>query len=79
MKGKTVLVTGATAGIGRQTALELAKRGAQVVLVGRDPAKTEQVVAELRAASSEGGDGASCFLPLFNLMVENKGYVIVSC
>ena len=26
--------------------------------------------------SSEGGDGASCFLPLFNLMVENKVVVI---
>ncbi len=39
MAGKTCLVTGATAGIGRVTALELARMGATVVLAGRDPAK----------------------------------------
>lgn len=49
--GKTVLVTGATAGIGRETALGLAKLGAHVVIVGRDEAKTKQVCDELRAAS----------------------------
>jgi NAD(P)-dependent dehydrogenase (short-subunit alcohol dehydrogenase family) len=49
--GKTVLVTGATAGIGRETALGLGKLGAHVILVGRDEAKTRQVCDELRAAS----------------------------
>ncbi|PKB59279.1 MAG: short-chain dehydrogenase [SAR202 cluster bacterium Casp-Chloro-G2] len=39
MAGKTCLVTGATAGIGRVTALELARMGANVVLTGRDRAK----------------------------------------
>ena len=36
MHNKTIIVTGANAGIGRITALELAKMGARVVMVGRD-------------------------------------------
>jgi NAD(P)-dependent dehydrogenase (short-subunit alcohol dehydrogenase family) len=36
MNGKTVLVTGGTSGIGRVAARELKRRGAQVVVVGRD-------------------------------------------
>jgi NAD(P)-dependent dehydrogenase (short-subunit alcohol dehydrogenase family) len=51
LKGKTVLVTGATAGIGRETALGVAKLGAHVVIVGRNPEKTKRVVDELKAAS----------------------------
>ncbi len=51
MKGKTVLITGATNGIGKAAALELAKLGATLVLVGRDKTKTEKVANELRTAS----------------------------
>jgi retinol dehydrogenase 12 len=51
LSGRRVLITGATAGIGRQTALELAKAHAQVLVHGRDPAKVERVAAELRAQS----------------------------
>ena len=51
LKGKTVLVTGATAGIGRETALGVAKLGAHVVLVGRNPEKTKRVADELKAAT----------------------------
>src|SRR5690606_4672606 len=40
-----------TAGIGRVTARELARRGAQVVIVGRDAARGERAVRELRAES----------------------------
>lgn len=54
LKGKTVLVTGATAGIGKQTALDLAKRGAHVVIVGRNEEKTRQVVAGLKEQSGNG-------------------------
>lgn len=39
MKGRVCLVTGATSGIGRQTALQLAELGATVVLVARDPGR----------------------------------------
>jgi len=49
MQGKTALITGATAGIGLRTAEALAERGADLLLVGRDAAKTERVAASLRA------------------------------
>jgi len=48
---KTILVTGATSGIGKQTALELAQLGAHVVIVGRNPEKTSLVVEELKQQS----------------------------
>ena len=51
MNGKRVLVTGATAGIGKQTALELAKLGAEVIIVGRNAEKTAAVVESLRKES----------------------------
>ena len=46
---KIILVTGATDGIGKQTALALAKRGHQVILHGRSAAKLEQTRRDLEA------------------------------
>lgn len=52
--GKEIVVTGGTDGIGKVTALELAKLGAKVTIVGRNAAKGDSVVRELRArAKSE--------------------------
>jgi NAD(P)-dependent dehydrogenase (short-subunit alcohol dehydrogenase family) len=51
MKGRVCLVTGATQGIGRETAHALAARGARVTIVGRDPARGQAVVDEIRAAT----------------------------
>ncbi|HVI92174.1 MAG TPA: SDR family oxidoreductase [Dongiaceae bacterium] len=49
--GKTALVTGASRGIGRATALSLAKAGAQVIVhYGNSKREAEEVVAEIRAA-----------------------------
>ena len=48
---KVALVTGATNGIGKVTALELAKLGYRVLLTSRDPVKGQRVLEELRAQS----------------------------
>jgi NAD(P)-dependent dehydrogenase (short-subunit alcohol dehydrogenase family) len=49
MQGKVCLVTGATSGIGLVAARELARRGAWVVLVGRNPARIDAALAHIRA------------------------------
>ncbi|NIK54345.1 SDR family oxidoreductase [Kribbella shirazensis] len=49
MSGRTVLVTGGTGGIGRATALGLARIGANVAITGRDAAHAEQTAAEIRS------------------------------
>jgi NAD(P)-dependent dehydrogenase (short-subunit alcohol dehydrogenase family) len=49
LQGKICLVTGATHGIGRETALALAGLGANVVLVGRSPEKTSAAALMIRA------------------------------
>jgi NAD(P)-dependent dehydrogenase (short-subunit alcohol dehydrogenase family) len=59
MSGKTCLVTGGTSGIGLETATALAKLQAEVVIVGRDRAKTQGVVDRIR---SESGNSRVDFL-----------------
>lgn len=56
MVGQTVLVTGGTGGIGRSTALGLARLGANLAIAGRDEARAEQVAAEIRAATGRHVD-----------------------
>jgi NAD(P)-dependent dehydrogenase (short-subunit alcohol dehydrogenase family) len=51
--GKTALVTGATSGIGKATAAALARRGARVLVSGRDIARGEAVVSAIRASGGE--------------------------
>ncbi len=51
MRGKVCVVTGGSAGIGTQTALGLARLGATVTIVGRDPLATAAAVGEIRSRS----------------------------
>lgn len=51
MQNKIILITGGTGGIGRQTALALAKMGAQIVVTGRDEQSGWKTVNELKQLS----------------------------
>ena len=51
MKGMTVVITGATAGIGRVTARELAKAGARILLAARSREKAEETRRWIREAA----------------------------
>lgn len=51
LKGKTAVVIGGTSGIGRASALMMAARGAEVIVVGRDASRGAEVEAALKAAS----------------------------
>jgi len=50
LKGKTALVTGASAGIGRAIATELAKEGVKLVITGRRKEELEKLAKEIGAA-----------------------------
>jgi NAD(P)-dependent dehydrogenase (short-subunit alcohol dehydrogenase family) len=56
MQGKICLVTGATSGIGRETALALAKMGARVVIAGRSAEKTASTAAAIQAITGAAVD-----------------------
>src|ERR1700760_3608860 len=51
MQGKTVIITGATSGIGEVAAVRLAEQGARIVFTARDKARAEATMAQLRKAN----------------------------
>ena len=51
MKGRVCVVTGANSGLGKQTALDLAKKGAHVVMICRSKERGEAAQAEIKAAA----------------------------
>ncbi|MBL0124732.1 MAG: SDR family oxidoreductase [Betaproteobacteria bacterium] len=67
IKGKVVVVTGGTSGIGEATAIKLAGAGAKVAIVARDPEKAQITLAKIKEAgghakfySCDLSDLASC-------------------
>ncbi len=52
VRGKTVIITGATSGIGAVAARRLAEQGARIVIVARDRQRAEHTLRDLRAANA---------------------------
>lgn len=75
LKGKTVLVTGSTDGVGRLVAKRLGEAGARVLVHGRNTERGEQVVSEIRQS---GGSAELLIANLSSLAEVRKLAEIVS-
>jgi short-subunit dehydrogenase len=64
LKSKTVVITGASSGIGRSTALEMARRSASLIIAARRPEALERVAEECRRL------GADCKAVVADVTVE---------
>ncbi len=86
--GKTILITGASSGIGRATAIECSKLGAKCVITGRNEERLNETLSQM---VGEGHQIAVCdlnnssaidvmvdSLPILNGLVNNAGFNIVS-
>jgi NAD(P)-dependent dehydrogenase (short-subunit alcohol dehydrogenase family) len=54
LKDKTILITGGTAGLGRETVMQLAKTGAQIYFTARNAEKAESVLQDIAKAAADG-------------------------
>ena len=64
MKDKTVAITGATSGLGRATALQLAQKGASVIIIAPSNTKANEIIKEIE---KEGGKGQSSISDLSSM------------
>ena len=74
MKGRVVLITGATSGIGKATAVALAKMGATIVFTARDIEKAKSVRAEIVEAS--GNDSVEFFECDLSSMISVRDFCV---
>jgi short-subunit dehydrogenase len=81
LEGRTALITGASSGIGRATAIALARRGATVRLTGRDTAALEAVAKETRGsflsadlADPDAADRVAEWAGPVDILVNNAGF-----
>lgn len=87
LEGKTILVTGASSGIGRSTAIECSKAGAKVVLTARNEARLKEtlsmligeghsyIVADL--SNEEQMDRLVAEMPIVDGLVNNAGFNVM--
>ena len=68
LEGRVIVVTGATSGLGKAAAMDLARLGGEVVLVGRNPEKTARVRDEI--ADAAGNDTVRYEIADLSLMSE---------
>ena len=88
LEGKTILVTGASSGIGKATALECAKMGAHLVITGRDKERLNDVYNNLEGAGhlpiiadlskEEDIQRLAKEVPVLDGCVNNAGYNVMS-
>ncbi|WP_086608315.1 SDR family oxidoreductase [Erythrobacter donghaensis] len=82
--GKTVLLTGGSAGIGREMARQLKAKGAQVILTGRDPARLDAMAAEgfeTLAADLSSAAGVDSLVAMLgerdiDILINNAGQLV---
>ena len=87
LEGKTILVTGASSGIGKATAIECSRLGAKVVITGRNEVRLNQTLSELEGdghiaiiadlATDDGVDGMVIQCPKLNGVVNNAGNTLL--
>lgn len=87
LEGKTILVTGASSGIGRATAVECSKMGAKVILTARNEGRLKETMAMLEGeghsyiladVSQEADlDRLVTEIPVIDGLVNNAGYTIM--
>jgi len=71
LNDRTMVVTGATSGLGRAAAERLARMGARVILVGRDPEKAERTRREI--TEETGNERVLCRIADLGLLDEVRG------
>lgn len=79
VRGKTVLITGGSSGIGRAAARKLARAGARVIIVARDPQKLAATADEIRGYGAQVHDyacditdEAACKQLIAKILAENE-------
>ena len=87
LKGKVILVTGASSGIGRATAIECSKMGAKLVITARDEERLKETISLLEGEGhqyivadlsiEEEIDKLVSIIPILNGVVNNAGFNIV--
>lgn len=88
LKGKTAIITAATAGIGLAIARTLAKEGVDVTITGREPVKLAEAVSRLEASApdvkihgflgdlstAQGAEALIAHMPHTDILINNLGY-----